>query len=88
MEKIITATEMARTLSEVLNKVAYNGDEYIVERNGKPVCKVIPAGKPWTTAQQAAELFRTLPKVDAKFKEDVEYVRRSQPPLPDRSKWD
>jgi antitoxin (DNA-binding transcriptional repressor) of toxin-antitoxin stability system len=88
MEKRITATEMARTLSEVLNKVAYAGDEYIVERNGKAVCKIVPAGKAWTSAKKAAELFRTLPKVDAKFKEDVEFAIRNQPPLPDPSKWD
>jgi hypothetical protein len=39
-------------------------------------------------AKKVAELFRTLPKVDAKFKEDVEFAVRNQPPLPDPSKWD
>jgi antitoxin (DNA-binding transcriptional repressor) of toxin-antitoxin stability system len=85
MEKRITATEMARTLSEVLNKVAYAGDEYIVERNGKAVCKVVPVKKKMT-GRDLADFFRNGPKPDPGFKADVEYAIKNQPPLPD-NKW-
>jgi hypothetical protein len=54
----------------------------------KAVSKIVSPGEPWTPAKKVAELFRTLPKVDAKFKEDVEFAVRNQPPLPDPSKWD
>jgi hypothetical protein len=43
----------------------------------KAVSKIVSPGEPWTPAKKVAELFRTLPKVDAKFKEDVEFAIRN-----------
>lgn len=38
----LTATELARKLSDVLNRVYYQRETVVVERGGKPVCQLTP----------------------------------------------
>ena len=38
----LSATELARKLSDVLNRVHYQRETVIVERGGKPVCQLAP----------------------------------------------
>ena len=42
MEHPISATELARSLGDVLAKVRYRHDSFIIERNGTPVARVVP----------------------------------------------
>jgi antitoxin (DNA-binding transcriptional repressor) of toxin-antitoxin stability system len=44
MLKKIAALRLRQQLGEVLNAVHFLGDEYIVERNGKPLAAVVPVG--------------------------------------------
>lgn len=39
----ITATELARDLSDVLNRVRYRGESFAVEQNGEVVAEISPA---------------------------------------------
>lgn len=39
----ITATYLAKHLSEVMDRARFEGEEFIVERKGKPVCRISPA---------------------------------------------
>ena len=41
----IGASEVRERLAHVLNEVAYGGQRYIVERRGKPLAAIIPAGE-------------------------------------------
>jgi antitoxin (DNA-binding transcriptional repressor) of toxin-antitoxin stability system len=38
----LSATELAKKLSDVLNRVHYQRETVIVERGGKPVCQLVP----------------------------------------------
>ena len=38
----LSATELARSLSDVLNRVRYQRETVIVERGGKAVCQIAP----------------------------------------------
>ena len=38
----LSATELARQLSDVLNRVHYRGETIVVERGGKPLCQLMP----------------------------------------------
>lgn len=38
----ISATELGKNLSDVLNRVHYRGETVLVERGGKPVCQIAP----------------------------------------------
>ena len=42
VEHTIGATDLARNLGDVLSRVRYRRDSFIIERNGKPVARVVP----------------------------------------------
>jgi len=63
--KTITATELARNVSAVLDALAQDGSEVLVERNRKPVAKLIPAPGRQTAMQAMEDLWRILPEADA-----------------------
>ena len=42
MEHRISATELARRLGDVLARVRYRSDSFVVDRNGEPVARIVP----------------------------------------------
>jgi prevent-host-death family protein len=78
----VTATEAARKFSEILNRVAYKGESFVVERSGRPVCEIGPAasGKRFTAAD-FAEMIKSAPRPDDQYFEDVEEIIRNRQPL-------
>jgi antitoxin (DNA-binding transcriptional repressor) of toxin-antitoxin stability system len=60
MQKI-TATELARNLRAVLDRVRESGEPFLVERGGQPVVQVSPTPGHQTAEQALADLYRTLP---------------------------
>lgn len=42
MEHTIAATELARSLGNILTRVKYRHDSFVVERNGTPIARVVP----------------------------------------------
>ncbi len=42
----ITATEAARSFSEVLNQVKYRGESFEIERGGVPIARLVPVEQP------------------------------------------
>lgn len=63
--KVITATELARNLSQVLDKLAASGEEVIVERNHRQVARIIPGPARQTALEAMSDLHRTLPDAAA-----------------------
>ncbi|MFZ2445738.1 MAG: type II toxin-antitoxin system Phd/YefM family antitoxin [Syntrophobacteraceae bacterium] len=45
MLKKISAMKIRQSLGQVMNEVAIRGDEYVVERAGKPMVAIIPIEK-------------------------------------------
>jgi len=45
MHKTISALKARQNLGQVMNEVALRGDEYIIERAGKPLVAMITMGK-------------------------------------------
>jgi antitoxin (DNA-binding transcriptional repressor) of toxin-antitoxin stability system len=87
METRVSATEAVRTFSDLLNRIRYRGEEFVVERGGEPVCRMTPATAPRRlTLRQLASLLREVPSPDAKYASDVRRAVRSQRRLP-RSPW-
>lgn len=71
----LTATEVARNFSEVVNRVGA-GEEVEVVRNGVPVMQLRPPrGGLTVSASRWRELMATAPPVDADFAGDVEAAR-------------
>ena len=55
MEYRISATELARRLGDILGRIRYRSESFIVERNGKPVARIGPVGDSESIAVREAE---------------------------------
>lgn len=77
----ISATELARRLSDVLNRVRYRGEEFLVERGGEQVARIEPPGPPRRlTWREFVEFLRRAPRPDEAFADDLERIHAAQPP--------
>ncbi len=80
MDTIITATQFARSLSDVLNRVRYRGERFVIVRNGQPVATLAPprASTSATVAEVTASIGHLKMPGDG-FADDLEQVQGSQP---------
>jgi antitoxin (DNA-binding transcriptional repressor) of toxin-antitoxin stability system len=78
MKLRISATKAARSFSELMNRVRYRGESFVVERGGKPICEILPAGPPKFSGRELASLLRSLPKPDAEYLAAVEDLVTNQ----------
>jgi antitoxin (DNA-binding transcriptional repressor) of toxin-antitoxin stability system len=87
--KKITASEAARSFSDVVARVHYRGEEFVVEKGGVAVCRISPVGQgaPKSTLGDLLGFLDSMPPVDDGFKEVVLEATRKQPKLP-RSPWE
>jgi antitoxin (DNA-binding transcriptional repressor) of toxin-antitoxin stability system len=85
MVKRISATRAARVFSDILNRVRYRGESFIVERGGVPVCTISPAHGTHRTVTELVRLLKTIPKPDNGYLRIVEGLARHQPPAPKRT---
>ena len=79
MKSRISATDAVRSFSELLNRVRYRGESFIVERGGKPICEILPARPPRFSGTELAKLLRSLPKPDSEYLAIVEDLIAKQP---------
>ena len=86
-QRTLSATEASRNFSEVMNRVKYRGESFIIERGGKRICEVRPASPARFTGADLVALLRSLPAVDEDYLDVVEELTRSQKKLP-QSKWE
>ena len=85
METRITATELARSLSDVLSRVRYMEESFVIVRNGEPVAVLTPAdssGPPeGMTLRELAASMRGIPMPGDGFADDLEAIRASGSPI-------
>lgn len=86
MDRRITATEAARTFSELLNRVRYRGETFLVERGGTDMCRISPAPASHCTVADLARILKGAPKPDSDYRATVAKLGRRQPPLP-KLRW-
>jgi len=81
MEHRISSTELARKLGDVLGKIRYRGDAFVVERNGEAVARISPLRT--TTATSLSEALGAWSEGaggDEEFASDLERVNRADRP--------
>ena len=78
-KNLITATEAARKFSEILNRVAYKGESFVVERSGRPVCEIRPAEEEGISTQELVEILKSGPHPDKGYFDILEEITRNQP---------
>lgn len=83
METRVTASQLARCLSDILNRVKYCGEHFVVERGGEAVATIIPAEHGRTISwREFVNRLRNAPRPDDDFADDLEAVLASQEKLP------
>jgi prevent-host-death family protein len=58
--KKITALKARQNLGELLEEVYYKGDQYIIERAGKPMAAVVPLSQLEALEERREEFFATI----------------------------
>ncbi len=85
MEHTIRATDLARNLGDVLARVRYRNDSFVVERNGARVARLSPISSTAAAATVGEALDAWLSGADADpgFADDLAAVRESDRPPDD-----
>ena len=77
MPTIISATDAARHLGDVLARVKQKGEHFLLTKNEQPVAQLIPAAeKRFATGADLMAAFGHLP-IDPEFADDLERVNRA-----------
>jgi len=82
MEHTIRATDLARNLGDVLSRVHYRRDSFVVWRNGKPVARVVPIEDEAedATLGEALSIWCDGPESDPAFADDLDVINASDKP--------
>lgn len=82
MSATISATDAARRLSDLLNRVLYRGESFVIVRNGTAVAQLGPAPESApVTLVEAVERLLERRTGDSSFADDLERIQADQPPL-------
>lgn len=71
----LSATQLAKNLSDILSRARYNGERFVIERNGEPVASIEPPPKVGITLEELASLINDLPPIDERFADDLDTAR-------------
>jgi antitoxin (DNA-binding transcriptional repressor) of toxin-antitoxin stability system len=77
--RVVSATEAARRFSDLINRVGYKGETYIIERGGRPMCELSPVDPHRFTGEDLLALLAILPRPDEEFLDIVEELTSNQP---------
>lgn len=91
MSRSVTATELARNLAEYLNRVAYRGESFVVQRGSRAVAELRPVPSGIRGADFLAR-YRSLPHLTpteaAALAQDIDAARKELGQIPVGSPWD
>jgi prevent-host-death family protein len=81
MELRISATDLARRLGDVIGRVRYRGESFVIERNGEPVARLVPVpGKNLSSLNEALHAWRATGPADPSLADDLERVGATDRP--------
>ncbi len=78
----LTASDAARSFSDVVNRVFYRRESFVVERGGEAVCKIEPVGPMSMTFGELVKEWVQDSVVDEDYLNTVAELRAQQPRLP------
>lgn len=83
----VSATQAVRDFSDLLNRIRYRGEAFVVERGGEPICIMTPAAPSrHLSLRDLLALLDEIPRPDPGLARTVRRAARGQGPLP-RSPW-
>lgn len=85
MEYRLSASELARKVGDVLGRIRYRRDSFLIERNGEPIARMIPlSDRPEVTLREIIGAWREAGAPESGFADDLERVGAEDRP-PDSS---
>ena len=87
--RAISATAAAKTFGRLVDQVRSERAEYIVERGGKPVVKIVAVSASRCTGADLIRIIKTLPKADEAYLKAVEsgMTALNKPSVPE-NRWE
>ena len=82
MKTHVSATQAARTFADLVNRVYYRGEIFVIEQDGTPLCQLVPIHPPRCTVAELVQLMRRLPAPDEAYWQTLEALTQQQPALP------
>jgi len=82
MKSHISATQAVRQFSDLLNRVRYRGEEFVIERGGEPICEIVPARPVMRTVADLVRALRSIPKPDDEYWDNLGDITKHQQSLP------
>ena len=90
MKTPISVTEAVRNFADFINRVVYRGEDFVLERGGRPVARLIPVPQAGGLGELPG-LLEAIPNLSAEDAEalasDMEDARSQLPPLPPEDPW-
>ncbi len=87
MEHRVSATELVRALGDVLNRIRYRGDSFVIEKNGDPVARMAPVAEaPAGRLGEALAAWHGAGERDLDFADLLEQVTVAD--TPPETPWD
>ena len=83
--RVVSATHAARSFSELLDRVCYRGESFVIERRGELVCEMSRVKPPHFAGADFLTLVRSLPQPDLHFWDAVKEATRQKPTVPKSS---
>jgi prevent-host-death family protein len=74
MVKRVSAMDLRRRLGQIMNEVFLQDDEYVIEKDGKPMAAIVPIWK----LKQIEERKKTFWNKFEEFREEGEKVRKKE----------
>ena len=68
--KVVTALKARKIFGTIMNAVSFGGDQYIVERKGKPMVAIIPIRKYEQMEKAKQRFFRNMSRISDSFAEE------------------
>ncbi len=82
MSTTITATEAARSFSDLLNRVRYRGETFRIVRSGEEVAQLTAAASgPGTSLRDLLSKLKAEGSGDPEFADELEEIQAGQPRL-------
>ena len=91
MKGTISVTEAVRNFADFINRVAYRGEHFVLERGGRPVARLVPVPQAGRLGD-LPELLANVPALGQEeaeaFARDVEDAFGRLPPLAEDDPWE
>ena len=91
MKHTISVTEAARNFADIVSRVFYRGERFVLERGGRPVARLVPVPRGGRLGDLPG-LLEAVPRLSIQEAEalgrDVHEAKDSLPELSDADPWE